>query len=120
MAMAVELASSAIACCRTVPYVSKEEAVRSKELANSVWELMIDTGVEPNRIAYNTLMAARSDAGDLNGVKELFSLLEKNPNVYPDEATWNILLKTYEREGDWKALESTTVLRDTWRTLHDP
>ncbi|WPT11553.1 Pentatricopeptide repeat-containing protein [Picochlorum sp. SENEW3] len=120
VAITVELASSAIACCRTVPYVSKDEAVKSRDLADSVWDLMIDTGVEPNRIAYNTLMAARSDAGDLNGVKELFDSLEKNPHVYPDEATWNILLKTYEREGDWKALESTAVLRDTWRTLHDP
>lgn len=120
VAITVELASSAIACCRTVPYVSKEEAVKSKDLADSVWDLMIDSGIEPNRIAYNTLMAARADAGDLKGVKELFDSLEKNPHVYPDEATWNILLKTYEREGDWKSLESTTVLRDTWRTLHDP
>lgn len=115
----VELAASAIACCRIMPYISQEEATKSKDLANEIWSLLLDSGMKPNRVVYNTLLAARADAGDIDGVRELFSHLENNDDIFPDESTWRILLRAYKSHGDWREFENVTALRETWNTLFD-
>ena len=113
--MTVELASSAIACCRIMPYISQEEADKSRELANHVWGIMQESGIEPNRIAYNTLLAARADAGDTKGVQELYDLMEKDDTVMPDDATWRIMMRAFEK--DYPAYERYADLANTWTTL---
>lgn len=115
----VELAASAIACCRTMPYISEQEAEKSRDMANQVWDLLLESGIKPNRVVYNTLLAARADAGDVEGVRQLFEDLENDDAVYPDEATWRILLRTYKEQGNWRELENITALRDTWNTLFE-
>ena len=115
----VELVSSAIACCRTIPFVSRQEAENSRDLANHVWSLMVKSEIRPNRVTYNTLFAARADAGDSEGVKELFAQMEGDDGVYPDDSTYHHMARVYEAQGNWKELENVTALRDTWKTLHD-
>jgi len=101
----VELAASAIACCRTMPYISQQEAEKSRDMANQVWDSLLQSDIKPNRVVYNTLLAARADAGDVEGVRQLFEVLENDNNVYPDEATFRILLRTYKSQGNWRELE---------------
>lgn len=113
--MTVELASSAIACCRISPYVSQEEADKSRQLANHVWDIMTESGVKPNRIAFNTLLAARADARDTVGVQELYNALEADDAVMPDAATWRIMMRAFEK--DYPTYERYADLANTWTTL---
>lgn len=113
--MTVELASSAIACCRLTPYISQEEADKSRQLANHVWNIMEDSGIKPNRIVYNTLLAARADAGDTKGVQELYDRLAADDTVMPDDATWRIMLRAFEK--DYPMYEQYADLASTWTTL---
>lgn len=113
--MTVELASSAIACCRITPYISQEEADTSRQLANHVWSIMEESGIKPNRIVYNTLLAARADAGDVKGVQELFDVLAADDTVMPDDATWRIMLRAFEK--DYPMYEQYADLASTWTTL---
>ena len=115
--MSVELASSAIACCRITPYVSQEEADKSRHLANDVWSLMQAANVKPNRIAYNTLLAARADAGDTTGVQELYDALEEDDTVIPDRSTFSTMMRAFEN-NDFPAYERYADLASTWTTLH--
>lgn len=118
--MNVELCSSAISCCRSQWHASKEEAKLSAELANAIWGKMLAAKVQPNKIAYNTLLAARADADDIYGVKDLFQAFEEDPTVEPDEATWRILIRAYEQSEEWSdELEKIRILRKTWETLHE-
>lgn len=114
----IEICISAISCCRTIPFISVEEAKNSAELANMIWKSMIDAGIKPNRIAYNTLMATRADALDIDGVEELYRELEGDISLEPDEATWRVLIRSYEQAGRWRDVENISALRETWRTLH--
>lgn len=116
----VELCSSAISCCRSQWHASKEEAKLSAELANRIWGEMLAAKVQPNKIAYNTLLAARADADDIHGVKDLFQAFEEDSHVEPDEATWRILIRAFEQSEEWSQdLENILILRKTWETLHE-
>jgi len=95
--------------------VSQEEADKSRQLANHVWEIMIGCGIRPNRIAYNTLLAARADAGDTKGVDELYRALEKDDTVMPDDATWRIMMRAFA--NDYLEYERYADLANTWTTL---
>ena len=116
--LTIELCSSAISCCRTIPFISLEEARASEELATRIWRLMLDASITPNQMTYNTMMAVHADAANIEGVERLFALMESDLLVDPDEATWKILLRAFGSANMWEDVERISALRETWRTLN--
>eukprot|EP00536_Pseudo-nitzschia_multiseries_P000401 jgi/Psemu1/178558/e_gw1.5.97.1 len=91
-------------------------------------ELMLDkmkvAGVHPNSITYNTLLAAylsktkqrtkrdkdqdrsrNSYKNDTNRAENLFKKMRSDPNIQPDVVTYNTMLHSYSRDGDFEKAE---------------
>ena len=120
--ISVHLASAVLACCR---HSSPDPSIKPKAGSSAAMAIVAEVlaalraaNVHPNVFVLNAAMAAYADVEDWNGVADVFNEIERNPDVEPDEHTWRIVLRAFEKAGWWDRLENIEALQQTWYLLH--